>query len=167
MNWFAEQLNFNLHWVANIIGTVALLMGIAMFLSGIFQLKKLGESRTMMSSEHSAAGPLMMLLAGAALMILPTFIDSALLAFWSTDTPLRYEGGSGGYDALVPPILLFIRIVGVISFIRGIVLLSRTGGRQSQPGTMSRAMIHLLAGILCVHILGTLELLGSIMGLAG
>ena len=166
MDWFAQQLNYNLHWVANIIGTVSLIMGVFMLFSGIVQFRKCAESRSMMSQQHGATGPLMMVLAGSALMALPSFLDVALLAFWSTDSPLAYQGGPSGYSALIPPILMFVRIVGVVSFIRGIVLLSKVGGQQTQHGTLSRALIHLLSGVLCIHILGTIELMESVLGLA-
>lgn len=160
-----DQLTYNLGTIGDIIGTVALIMGIGIFLTGIFQMKKHGESRTMMSGQHTIAGPLMMLLAGAMLMALPTVIDSALLAFWGTSSPLAPPQAPAGYSGLETPILMFVRIIGVGSFIRGIVLLSRSGSHQGQPGTLGKALIHMFAGVLCVHIVGTLDLIDSILGL--
>ena len=161
--WILTQ-NFQI--IADILETVAVIMGVGLTLGGIFQLKKYGESRTMMSGQHSIAGPLMMLLAGAMLMILPTFIGSALLAFWGTASPLSVPGAtSSSYGALETPIVIFVRVVGVGSFIRGIVLLSRTGGQQAQHGTLGKAIIHIFGGILCVHIIGTMDLLKQLLGM--
>ena len=67
----------------------------------------------------------------------------------------------------MPAILVFVRVVGIGSFIRGIVLLSRSGDHQrSQPGMLGKALIHILAGVLLIHIVGTMDLLEDILGLA-
>ena len=150
--------------VADILETVSVIMGVALTLGGLFQMKKYGESRTMMSQQHSIAGPLLMLISGAILMILPNFIGAMLLAFWGTSSPLSYPTGLDNYSSLMDPILMFVRIVGVGAFIRGVFLLSRTGGQQAQQGTLAKALIHILAGVLCIHVLGTMDLLKEILG---
>lgn len=155
----------NFQIIADILETLALIMGVALTLGGILQLKKHGESRTMMSSQHSMAGPLMMLIAGSMLMILPTFIGSILLSFWGTSSPLQYPQSLTDYNSLMDPVLMFVRIIGIGAFIRGIFLLSRTGGQQSQQGTLGKALIHIFAGILCVHIVGTVTLMEQILGM--
>lgn len=160
----ASVLTTNFNIIAEIMTSIALLMGVGFTLAGLFQLKKHAEQRSMMAS-HSISGPLILFVCGAALCVLPTFMGTALLTFWGTSTPLSYQGGPSGYGALIPPILMFVRIVGIGAFIRGIVLLSKTGAQQSQPGSFGKALVHLLAGILLVHILGTIELLGNILGL--
>ncbi len=148
-----------------ILHTVAVVIGVSLTLGGVFQLKKHAEQRSMMSTQHSAAGPILMIICGGTLLILPAFIDATLLAFWGHKSPLTYDGGPTGYSAMVPPILVFVRVIGVGAFIRGIVLLSKCGSQQSQPGTLGKALVHIIAGILCVHILGTIDLLQNIMGL--
>lgn len=161
----ASLLTSNFNIIAEIMTSISLLMGVGFTLGGIFQLKKHAEQRSMMAS-HSIAGPIMLLVSGAILCILPAFMGSILLAFWGTSSPLSYSGGPSGYNVLIPPILIFIRIIGVGAFIRGVVLLSKTGGQQSQPGTLGKALVHLLAGVLLVHILGTIDLLKSILGIS-
>ncbi|OGT44061.1 MAG: hypothetical protein A3F13_02325 [Gammaproteobacteria bacterium RIFCSPHIGHO2_12_FULL_40_19] len=160
----ANILTQNFNTIAEIMTSISLLMGICFTLGGLFQLKKHAEQRSMAAS-HSMAGPMMMFICGGILCVLPKFIGSALLAFWGTDTPLVYQGGPAGYSVLIPPILMFVRIIGVGSFIRGVVLLSKAGGQQSQPGTLGKALVHIFAGILLVHILGTIDLLKSILGM--
>ena len=163
----AALLTQNFTTIASILQIVAVLMGVGLVLGGIFQFKKYGEMRTQMSAQMSAAGPLMMLVAGAMLLTLPTFIGTALLAVWGDANPLSYSAGSTGIDALMPAILVFVRVIGVGSFIRGIVLLSRSGDHQrNQPGMTGKALIHILAGVLLIHIVGTMELLKDILGLA-
>lgn len=162
----AAILTQNFTTLAEIVHSVAVLLGVCMTFSGFFQLKKYGEQRTMMSSQMSMAGPLMMITAGAMLLILPDFIGAMVLSLFGTTTPGAYSGGVFYYSTLIPPILIFVRVVGVGAFVRGIVLLSRVGGQQTQPGQLGKAMIHIFGGVLCIHIMGTVTLLESLMGLS-
>ena len=158
-------LTHNFQLLAEIVQTFAILMGLAMFIGGILQFKRYGESRTMMSSQMSVAGPLLLLLGGSVLLILPTFISTMLLAFWGNNNPTSYTNNSStGIGAFLPAIILLVRVIGACSFIRGIHLMSRAGGHQAQHGTLGKALIHILAGILCVHIVGTTDLIASLMG---
>ncbi len=111
-----------------------------------------------MSHQLSLAGPLMMFVAGSLLLALPTFIKFSLLTFMGSDNPMSLY--VAGYN--VNPLLVFVRIVGIGSFVRGIVLLSRSGHQQGQQGTLGKALIHMGAGILCIHVVGTYQLLTSI-----
>jgi intracellular multiplication protein IcmC len=119
----------------------------------------------MMGGQASMAGPAILLVAGAMLLALPDFIGAWTLAFWGSSTDLSYDSGSSVWSQMVPAVMMLVRVVGVGSFIRGVVLLARSGAQQSQPGTLGKAIIHMVAGVLCVHILGTVSLIGSILGL--
>lgn len=163
----ASILMQNFGTLGEILESISIILGLSITLGGIFQFKKYGETRTMMSAQHSAAGPLAMVIAGGALLTLPSFIGSALLTFWGNNiSPLNYSDSIGGYAALLPAILMFVRLIGVGSFIRGLVLLSRAGGHQAQPGTLAKAIIHIVGGILCLHVGATLNLLADILGMS-
>jgi len=149
--------------IAEIIQSIGVMIGVALTVGGIFQLKKYGEMRSMMSHQMTLAGPLMMIVAGSALLSLPTFIRLSLLTFLGQDSPLQLSPGSS-YSADITPFIIFVRVIGVGSFIRGIVLLSGTGHQGGQPGTTGKALTHIFAGILAVHVLGTYELLKNIFG---
>ena len=164
----ASLLTQNFEIIAWMMKYIAMFMGICFVFVGLFEFKKYGEMRTQMSAQHSVAGPLMWLLAGAMLLILPKFLAGALLAVWGTDSPLSYSARPGDpLSSLIPPILIFIRIVGVGAFIRGIAMLAKSGGQHSQQGTVGKAVIHMITGILLVHIVGTMELVEQILGFSG
>lgn len=154
----------NLGVIADIVQAVSIAMGLGLFMSGLFRLKRYGEMRTFMSYQMTLAWPLLMLIGGIMLLCLPLMIRTALVNIWSTSNPLHYTGPKGGFEQLIPPIIVLVRLVGVGAFIRGIVLFSRMGREGVPPGTMGKAMLHVLGGLLCVHILGTLDLLKEILG---
>jgi intracellular multiplication protein IcmC len=121
--------------------------------------KKYAESRTMMSGQHSIAKPVFKLVAAAILLALPVATQTVLLALWGTSSVMAYTSGDTGLSELIPPVVLFIRLVGVWAFMRGAVLLTRLGGESAQPGQGGKAVIHLLAGILCINIVATCDLI--------
>ncbi len=155
----------NLGYIANLLQTVSILMGLFTFMGGLFRLKRYSEMRTFMSYQMTLAWPLLMIIGGVSLMALPFILRTALLNTWGVTNPLRYSGDvATGFDQLIPPIIMVVRLVGVGAFIRGVLLFSRTGREGMPPGTMGKAMLHILGGVMCVHIIGTMDLMKSILG---
>lgn len=151
--------------IAQIMNVFAITAGVFLTFMAIMEFKKMGEQRSMMSQHHGAMKPMILLLTGAMLLILPSFTGTAMLAFWGHTSDMAYSGDTSGYASLGPAVLTFVRLIGLGSFIRGIILLSRAGGQQSQPGAVGKALIHIFAGVLCLHIVDTMSLLGSILGI--
>lgn len=151
-----QHLTSNFVILSEIIQTVAVIIGVVLTIGGVFQLKKYGEMRSMMSHQMTLAGPLMMVVAGSALLSLPTIIRMTSLSLLGQDNPMSLPLEST-YD--IGPLLMFVRVIGVGSFVRGVVLLSRSGHQQGQQGTTGKAFIHIIAGVLAVHVVGTYDLL--------
>lgn len=106
-----------------------------------------------------------MILTGAILFSLPSIIGAFGLALFGSVNDLGYDGSGMDSDGLMTAVLMFVRLVGVGSFIRGVTLIARAGGAQAQPGTLGKAVVHMISGLLCVHIQGTVYIIGQIMGL--
>ena len=158
----------NLNIIADIMQTLAILIGLTLFVGGMFQLKRYGEMRTMMSSQMSIAGPLMTLISGVAMLCAPLMIGTALVSFWGVGgaNDLPYYGDDPvGWTQYIQPVLMLVRIVGVYALMRGFVMAAKTGSGHAPPGTIGKCLVHIFAGILCVHIVGTIQLIGSIIGI--
>lgn len=158
----------NLGLVGVIMQTLGILIGLSLFVAGMFQLKRYGEMRTMMSSQMSISGPLMTLLAGVAMLCSPLFMGTLLVSFWGPAgiSDLSYTGDTtSSWSQFVTPVLMFVRLIGVYAFMRGFVMAAKTGSGHAQPGTTGKVLVHIFAGILCVHIMGTIQLMESIFGL--
>lgn len=155
----------NLGIVSDIMQTLAILFGLGLFITGMFQLKRYGEMRTMMSAQMSINGPLATILAGVALLFSPLVIGTALVAFWGPTglTDLAAPSTSTSWGQYTTAVIMFVRLLGIWAFMRGFYLLSRSGQHQGQP-VIGKALIHIFAGILCVHIMGTIQLLEGLFG---
>ncbi len=158
----------NLGILSVIMQTLAILIGLSLFVAGMFQLKRYGEMRTMMSSQMSISGPLMTIFAGVAMLFSPLMMGTLLVSFWGPSgiSDLSYQGDtSSSWAQFIDPVLMFVRLVGVYAFMRGFVMAAKTGSGHAQPGTTGKVLVHIFAGILCVHIMGTVQLIESIFGL--
>jgi len=162
----AANMLHNLGSVAGILGAVSAILGVSLVLGGFFRLKLYGQMRgTFMAHQVTIAGPLVKILAGAIMLVLPTMLHTSMLAFWGNANPLHIAttDGTSPWSAYVPVVIMFVRLIGVGAFIRGIMMLPRTSGQGKQPGVMSKALLHMLGGLLCINVVQTHILLRSIL----
>jgi intracellular multiplication protein IcmC len=157
----------NLGTASVIVQDFAIITGLTLFTFGLFKLKRYGEMRTFMSQQMTMAKPMTLILCGSLLMYTPLLINSALAAFWGANAVNGYPSGGGmnfQMHQIENAITIFVRLIGVCSFIRGWMILARSGGEGSQPGTRGKGFIHIFSGILLMHILLTLRLLKAALG---
>src|SRR3990167_8067739 len=99
MTDFATTLTENFRIIAIIMQSIAVLIGVAMTLGGIYGLKKHAEQRTMMSSGQGAGGPIVLIVCGAIMLTLPQFLGVGLMAIFSNASPAAYTGDTSGVGA--------------------------------------------------------------------
>ncbi|WP_342220705.1 hypothetical protein [Rickettsiella endosymbiont of Miltochrista miniata] len=154
--------------IYRLITALAYLMGIAFIFRGVYQLKVYGDLRTMMSVQTNFKATMMVFFAGTALLYAPTAFKSMMLStFATTDVtdPMGY-GQVHNLSTLLAShaVLLFVQLIGTISFIKGWVSLthvSNPNGRSS----MGKAVTHIVAGLLAINIEGTKEILKASFGM--
>lgn len=161
---YSQYLENSLSSLADIVEYIAILMGVSMVLSSLFLFKKYGQMRTFMSQQLTMTKPMLTLIGGAALLILPTFVGTAERMFWGQSWYAQSMSLDVGSDwtGLVKPVFMLVRLLGVLALIRGISLASKASGQQSQPGSGSKAAIHFIAGILCINIDATARILANV-----
>ncbi len=142
-----------------LVTAIAYVMGMFLVVNGLFQLKKYGEQRSQASSEAHLKGPLLYLIVGAALLYLPTTVRVGMSTFWANPTPYGYETDeNGAWAELIKAGFMIIQLVGTISFIRGLLMLTHLGGAGAQQqGTLGKSLAHIIAGILCINLYDFLQ----------
>lgn len=158
----ATQLTTAFRRVANISSDLSIVMGVCIFMGGLYHMKRYGEARTMMSGQQSFSKPFISLLCGTLLMSFPSVLGAMMNAFWgdSWSSPLAYQV-QGDYDVMVPAMLAMVRLLGVISLIRAILAALHAVGPHAQPGSRSKVAMLLIAGVICVNVSGTLHLINT------
>lgn len=144
--WIVSQANIlanianQLEPVQRLITGGAYLIGCAFIFKAIYSLKVYGEARTMMSSNTSIKEPVMYLMVGALLIYFPSLVSSVLQTTFGYSNPLAYSGGvSSGSDTISAlfgsgslvgrPLVMIIRVIGLIAFVRGWVLIARSASQ--------------------------------------
>lgn len=142
-------------------------MAIGFAFLAVLKLKKFGQNSQMTASHPSLLGPIMNLFIAGALFFLPLTLDTMINTMWGYD----YSGvksylstSSSTWDALIQPVIIIIRIIGLIAFIRGWVILGRATSEGAQPGTIGKALTHIVGGILGINIVGTITILQNTFG---
>lgn len=144
----------------------AYVMGFFFIFKGILELKQYGESRSMMSQEHHLSKPLIYLTVGALLIYLPSSVQVGLTTFWTSPNPYGYLSSdtSDNWTDLTNAVFVVIQLIGTISFIRGLVILTHVSG-HGQPGTFAKAMAHIIAGVLCINLYQFLQAVFTTLGI--
>src|ERR1041385_2365927 len=82
-----QRISDNIGSLMQMVTGGAYIIGTYFVIRGVMELKHFGESRTMMSSEHSLKKPLLFIFAGAALIYLPSSINAGLETLWQAPNP--------------------------------------------------------------------------------
>lgn len=161
-----ERISENIPQLMQFVSAFAYVIGIYFVIMGVMEMKHFGESRGMMSQEHGLKKPLLYLFVGAALIYLPTTIQTGLDTLWSSPNPLAYVPVTGNaWSQLIANSFLILQFIGLVAFIRGLIILTHLGGHGGQPGTFAKGMTHIIGGILCINMYDTVRMVLATLGL--
>lgn len=147
----------------------AYVMGFFFIIRGIMELKQFGEARSMMSHEHSLVKPLLTITVGALLLYLPASVQTGLSTFWADPSPYGYVSSStnDSWSEVTSAAFMVIQLIGTVAFIKGLIMLTHLHGHGGQPGGFSKAMAHIVAGILCINLYQFLQTVFDTLGITG
>jgi intracellular multiplication protein IcmC len=144
------------------------LLGVGCFVLAIMKLRGYGVITVMMRQGANMGPTLMYILVGTVLLFLPETLDTAMETFWQYDyssVKSWHTTGKASWDELLQPMLILIRVIGLVAFIRGWTLMLRVSAQNTQPGTAGKAIMHIIGGILAINIVGTISMLEATFGL--
>ncbi|MDR3492499.1 MAG: hypothetical protein P4M12_10770 [Gammaproteobacteria bacterium] len=151
-----------------LITAFAYVFGMYLIVKGVAGLKAAGEARTQMSTHHDLKGPVILIGVGTLLLYLPTSVQVGLTTFWTAPNPYGYETpGDDQWNSLVQTTYLVVQLIGTIAFIRGLITLTHLGGQGSQPGTFSKGLTYIIAGVLCINMSDFLAAVEATLGITG
>lgn len=138
-------------------------LGILITGIGLLKLKEYGESGGRMKISQ----PLFVIFAGVMLFALPGMIDTTaqtLSLGHSLEGRLLANPNVGstvpGMDEALKGVLLFVKLIGNIAFIRGLLMLKDIGEGKQGAG-MGRALTHLIGGAFAINIGVTISMLAA------
>lgn len=161
-----HNLALNMGSVEYLVRALMFIIGMFFIYQGLYKLKQYGEQRSMMSHHAELKGPILFLVIGAALMYYPTLINVSLQTVYNTTNILGYPKVNiiNQNKQLVTDIGMILKVIGYIAFLRGWVYLTRLGGQSAQPGTLSKALTHIIGGILLINAFATWDIISNTLG---
>jgi intracellular multiplication protein IcmC len=166
--------NFSLAFdsLEKLIGGVAYVMGLGMVIKGVIDLK---NSHIGAQAGHSKAGASIFNIAiGSVLLYLPSSMSAGLVSVFGNDSIssagslFAYSSitsGSAKWSSLLNVLQKYIQLIGYIAFIRGFILIAKEGRSPGQQHAgYAKPVTHIIAGVLLVNIVSTLNILASTFG---
>lgn len=158
--------NFSSSAVAltKLVQVVAFAVGAYFLILSLVKVKQAAESG---GREAKFSGAMMIFVASIFLMVLPTTINIVTGSTGITNSSgggglFGYSGGNGLPDmsGAMNGIILFIELVGNITFVRGLINIKKMGeGNRDVTGL--RVIIELVFGLACIHIVGFVGILAN------
>jgi len=166
-----QNLQPSLYQIQILITAIAYVMGVFYLIKGVNSLKHAGEMRAQMSQQHHAMKePAYYLLVGSMLVYLPSAMSSFLVTVFGSNDILSYnqlQGANSLFTTLYgatgffgQDLIIFVQIIGLISFIRGWVIVAK-GAQQGghQQGGLGKGMMHIFGGIMAINIVQTINVI--------
>jgi len=165
------NLNDSLDQVWAMLIATCYLVGFSLTLGAIYKLKKFGERTAFMHNSKGLLAPSAAFFIGIALMYAPTFLQNWNMTLFGTpnvESTLSWQSSNSGIDwaDALAPMIGTIQVIGLIAFLRGWLLITKSTGEQPQPGAVSKGFIHVIGGVLAINITGTMDMLANTFGLA-
>jgi hypothetical protein len=61
---------------------------------------------------------------------------------------------------------MIIQFIGVIAFIRGLLLMSNLANESHQSGVFSKGLTHVIGGLFCINIFQVVQVIQSTFGIS-
>lgn len=160
-----ENIATNVPNLMRMVTAIAYVLGMTFVVRAVVQMKHLGEARTMMSREHSLKGPLITLTVGSLLLFLPTSVQVGLSTFWITPCEYCYLSDQGQWHDIINTCYIIIQFIGVIAFIRGLLMMNQLSSESHQSGVFGKGLTHVIGGLFCINIFQVIQVIQSTFGI--
>ncbi len=144
--------------VADLLSSVATVVGVAFIFGGIFKLKHMADMRNMMQGQADITKAIILIMVGGFFIWAPYLMEAITYTLFKNDISslqskyaINVEAGSElrkFYESLV----IILQVIGMISFLRGLFVFAGMAKGHSQPGTFAKGMTHIIAGVMLVNI---------------
>jgi hypothetical protein len=142
-----DNLSLSLGPVQTFLKVLSFILGLVFFVGAIQKFKKIGEEGGRSNSHQRFFAPVAYLLAGSALIYLPTTLRVLSTTAFGSDNILAY--GSFHHFTLFMAIQFLLQTIGLVWLIRGCSLLAHAGEPGALPGT--KGLAFLTAGVFLVN----------------
>ena len=165
---------------------ISYVCGVYMIFHGLSEMRKLTNFMMAQSQSESLSGPILHIVVGAVLIWLPTSTDTFMNTLFG-DSNSIFGGGAGltsiNYQAMgagatllsylpgdsvslqwasiANTLVLYIQFLGLLSFIKGWFLVSKSAGAGGQQGNFAKGLTHIIGGIIAINFVGVVNIISN------
>ncbi len=158
--------------IQKLIVAISYVMGVGMAVKGVMMYRVFANQSMSSAQRGEFAGPLVWITIGCLLVYFPTTLDSSLQTVFGTsdlgnaNELVAYSSISTveKWKSISDVIIQYVKLIGLIAFVRGWVILSKMGHSGAQPGSISKGIIHVIGGVLLINIVDTVNMLATTFG---
>jgi intracellular multiplication protein IcmC len=172
------RLSYSFDMLVQLIVAVSYITGLSLVVRGLMMYKVFATQTLSSAHKGEFAGPLVHIVVGAILIYFPSTLNTTLnTLFVGVDqNSLSTASQMIGYQSLqndaqwtqiADVVVKYVKLVGLIAFVRGWVILSKMGHAGSQPGSIAKGIIHIVGGVLLINIVDTFRILAVTFGYTG
>ncbi|MCR9192177.1 MAG: DUF308 domain-containing protein [Gammaproteobacteria bacterium] len=161
------NLSQSLPSVQAMLGGVSYVFGMICIISGIMRFKENADKgQGGGGSKSHMTIPTAYVLAGSALLFLPTTFDAFSNTLFGSGSSVLQYAGYQPYD-IYSAMTILIETIGIIWVIRGCVLLAHAshpeGGQEGSKGFGFKGFLFVVAGIFAINFHSTVDMMDTVM----
>lgn len=172
------NLSHSFDMLVQLVVAISYVTGLSLVVRGLMMYKIFATQTLSSAHKGEFAGPLVHIIVGAVLIYFPSTLNTTLnTLFVGVDqNSLSTASQMIGYQSLANDaqwtqiadvVVKYVKLVGLIAFVRGWIILSKLGHAGGQPGSMGKGLIHIIGGILLINIVDTFRILAVTFGYTG
>lgn len=174
MNLALTNLGQSFFGLQKLIFVLSYVIGFSLVARGLMMYRIFANQTYGSQQRGEIAGPLVFLVVGVVLLYFPTTINTSLSTFFGTSELGTLQELAAYYKPhrsvhwyqTQDVIIKYLKLVGLIAFIRGWIILAKMGHAGAQPGSIGKGIIHVIGGVILINIIDTLKILGKTFGVA-
>ncbi len=147
---------------------ISYVTGMYFVVKGVANLRAIGKEKQG-GGVILFSAQLVLILIGAALMYLPSAIQTGINTFFlSTDTvPYAYsDATTDEWSGSINICAMIMKLIGIISFIKGLITLKDNQPAQGdKSSSLSRGIAHLISGVFCINITTFVRTIWNTLGI--
>lgn len=164
--------------LVHLVVAISYVTGVSLVVRGIMMYKVFATQTMASAHKGEFAGPLVFIIVGSVLIYFPSTLNTTLNTLFvgvdqnslsTASQMIGYQSISNNeqWTRIADVVIKYVKLVGLIAFVRGWVILSKMGHAGSQPGSVAKGIIHVVGGILLVNIVDTFNILAKTLGYTG
>lgn len=164
--------------LVQVIVAVSYVTGIALVIRGVMMYRIFANQTFGSAQRGEIAGPMVFIIVGAILVYFPSTLNTSLNTLFTgvdqnnlteASEMIGYQSLAGveHWQEIADVVVKYVKLVGLIAFVRGWIILSKMGHSGSQPGSVGKGIVHIVGGVLLINIVDTFRMLAVTLGYTG